>query len=62
MVIFYKKWKKYNEIKLTKNKMNLNNRKKTNHPPSPEPKHTTGGNMSDSVTFSMHLSTQQVVT
>ena len=27
MVIFYKKWKKYNEIQLTKNKMNLNIRK-----------------------------------
>ena len=24
MVIFYKKWKKYNEIQLTKNKMDLN--------------------------------------
>ena len=24
MVIFYKKWKKYNEIQLTKNKMVLN--------------------------------------
>ena len=35
MVIFYKKWKKYNEIQLTKNKMDLNNRKVTNHPPSP---------------------------
>ena len=34
MVIFYKKFKKYNEIKLTKNKMDLNNRKMTNHPPS----------------------------
>ena len=29
MVIFYKKWKKYNEIQLTKNKMDLNNRKIT---------------------------------
>ena len=37
MVIFYKKWKKYNEIQLTKNKMDLNNRKMTNHPPSPVP-------------------------
>ena len=27
MVIFYKKWKKYNEIQLTKNKMDLNIRK-----------------------------------
>ena len=27
MVIFYKKWKKYNEIRLTKNKMDLNIRK-----------------------------------
>ena len=35
MVIFYKKWKKDNEIQLTKNKMDLNNRKMTNHPPSP---------------------------
>ena len=25
-------WKKYNEIQLTKNKMDLNNRKITNHP------------------------------
>ena len=33
MVIFYKKWKKNNEIQLTKNKMDLNNRKITNHPP-----------------------------
>ena len=32
MVIFYKKWKKYNEIQLTKNKMDLNIRKITNHP------------------------------
>ena len=35
MVIFYKKCKKYNEIQLTKNKMDLNIRKITNHPPSP---------------------------
>ena len=30
MEIFYKKWKKYNEIQLTKNKMDLNiqNKKK----------------------------------
>ena len=35
MVIFYKKWKKYNEIQLAKNKMDLNIRKMTNHPPSP---------------------------
>ena len=34
MVIFLKKWKKYNEIQLTKNKMELNIRKMTNHPPS----------------------------
>ena len=33
MVVFYKKWKKYNEIQLTKNKMDLN-RKMTSHPPS----------------------------
>ena len=35
MVIFYKKWKMYYEIQLTKNKMDLNIRKNTNHPPSP---------------------------
>ena len=33
---FYKIWKKYNEIQLPKNKMDLNNRKMTNHPLSPE--------------------------
>ena len=36
LVKFYKKWKKNNEIQLTKNKMDLNNLKMTNHPPSPE--------------------------
>ena len=35
MVIFFRKLKKYNEIQLTKNKMDLNIRKMTNHPPSP---------------------------
>ena len=35
MVIFYKKGKKYNEIQLTKSKMDLNIRKMTNHPPTP---------------------------
>ena len=35
MVIFYEKWKKYNEIQSTKNKMDLNIQKMTNHPPSP---------------------------
>ena len=34
--MFYKKWKKYTEkIQLAKNKMDLNNRKMKNHPPSP---------------------------
>ena len=36
MVIFYNKWHKHNEIQLTINKMDLNIRKITNHPPSPE--------------------------
>ena len=36
MVIVYKKWKKYNEIQLTKNKMDLNIRKMTKNQPSPE--------------------------
>ena len=35
IVVFYKIWKKCNGIQLTKNKMDLNNRKMTNHPPSP---------------------------
>ena len=35
MLVLYKRWKKYNEIQLTK-KMDLNNRKMTNNPPSPE--------------------------
>ena len=42
MVIFNKKWKKYNEIQLTKNIMDLNIRKMTNHPPSPELAHGNG--------------------
>ena len=36
MAIFYKIWKKYNEIQLAKNEMDLNNRKMKNHPPSPD--------------------------
>ena len=36
MGVFYNIWKRYNEIQLTKNKMNLNNRKIKNHPPSPD--------------------------
>ena len=35
MVIFYMKWKKYDEIQLTKNNMDLHIRNMTNHPPSP---------------------------
>ena len=35
MLVFYKRWKKYNETQLPKNKMDLNNRKIKNHPPSP---------------------------
>ena len=36
MVVFYKIWKKYNEIKLTKYKMQLKkNGKIKNHPPCP---------------------------
>ena len=35
MVIFYKKWKKFNKTQLTKDKMDLNNRKMKNHPPFP---------------------------
>ena len=34
MVIFYKKCKQYYEFKFKKNKMDLNIRKMTNHPPS----------------------------
>ena len=42
MVIFYNKWKKHNEIQLTKNKMDLNVRKMTNHPPSLATHHESG--------------------
>ena len=35
MVLFYKIWKEYNEIQLTKNKMDSNNQKITDHMPSP---------------------------
>ena len=42
MVIFYKKWKKDNEFQLTKNKMDLNIRKMTNHPPSPDFAYNSG--------------------
>ena len=36
MVVIYKKWKKYNELQLTKNKIDLNNLKIKNHPPLPK--------------------------
>ena len=36
MVIFYNKWKKFNKIQLTKNKMDLNNLKIKIHPHSSE--------------------------
>ena len=40
MVIFYKKWKKYNEFQLTKNKMDFNTLKlKIIHPPPSEESH-----------------------
>ena len=40
MLVVYKKWKKYNEFQLTKNKMDLNNRKwKIIHPPLIEESH-----------------------
>ena len=35
MVVVYKKWKKYNEIQLTKSKMDFNIQKMTNRPQSP---------------------------
>ena len=34
-MLFYKIWKKYNKIQLTKAKTDLNNKTTTNHPPSP---------------------------
>ena len=34
MVIFFKKWKKYNEIQLTKNKNKREQLKNKNNPPS----------------------------
>ena len=59
MVIFYKKWKKYNEIQLTKNKMDLNIRKMTNHPPSPgdgKKRASTDGGVFDSALNSHNCS------
>ena len=41
MVGFHKIWKKYNEIKLTKNKMDLNNRKIKIVLPPPQISHET---------------------
>ena len=41
MVLFYKIWKKYNKIQLTENKIDFNNRKMTNHPPSPAKRRNT---------------------
>ena len=35
LLVFYERWKKYNEIQLTKNKMDLRNRNLKNNPPSP---------------------------
>ena len=37
MLVFYKIWKEYNEFPLTKNKMDLNNKKMRNDQPSPRP-------------------------
>ena len=51
MVIFYKKWKKYNEIQLTKNKMDLNIQKITNHPPSPK---NNGAYIHNNTTYKIH--------
>ena len=42
LLVFYKIWKKYYEIQLTKIKMDLNNLKMTNHPPSPDSDKQTG--------------------
>ena len=40
MLVLYKKWKKYNEFQLTKNKIDLNNWKlKMIHPPPSEESH-----------------------
>ena len=50
MVVFYKIWKKYNEIHLTKNKMDLNRNMK-NHPPSHVPYTTPISVIADEVTY-----------
>ena len=34
-LVFYKKWKKINDNLINKQKMDLNNRKMRNNPPSP---------------------------
>ena len=38
-MLFYKIWNKYNEIQITK-KMDFNNQKINNYPPSPDDDHT----------------------
>ena len=58
MVIFYKKWKKYNEIQLTKNKMDLNNRKISNHPPSPACKYKAEITIQSSTNVNTYMKNQ----
>ena len=36
LLAFYNRWKEYNEIHLTKIKIDFNNLKKKNHPPFPD--------------------------
>ena len=60
MVLFYKIWKKYNEILLIKNKIDLDIRKMTNHPPSPAHKYTvhhpqTTNSPRDTVNNTLHM-------
>ena len=54
MVIFYKKWEKHNKIQLTKNKMDLNNQKMTNHPPSTDGTEIVGMHLGRGNTASVH--------
>ena len=50
MLVLYKRWKKHNEIQLTKNKMDLNNRKlKIIHPPPSEESHTVTDSLGKTV-------------
>ena len=60
MIFFHKKWKKHYEIQLTKNKMDLNNRKMKNHPSSTIPRDKIHCNGNWSIRKQISLPTQDL--